>query len=109
MAVAANLLQSRSQVKTNISPLRAPLAKPDLLGNNDARIDRGLVFDGDAYFKNLLKYSEDFSNAAWTKTRASIVAQPDGSFKLIEDSTASNDHYIVQSPTLITDKKYCYS
>ena len=48
---------------------------------------------------NLLTYSEDFGNAAWTKTRASVstnaTTAPNGTLtagKLIEDSTASNTH-----------------
>ena len=51
---------------------------------------------------NLLTYSQEFDNAAWTKTRSSITANstaaPDGATtadKLIEDSTASNTHFIV--------------
>jgi hypothetical protein len=48
---------------------------------------------------NLLTYSEDFGNAAWTKTRASVstnaTTAPNGTLtagKLIEDLTASNTH-----------------
>lgn len=55
---------------------------------------------------NLLTYSEDFSNAAWVKTRSSVsanaVASPDGATtadKLVEDNTASNSHYTWQSYT----------
>lgn len=53
---------------------------------------------------NLLTYSEQFDNAAWTKTRSSITTggtapftAPDGTTtadKLVEDSTASNNHYM---------------
>jgi hypothetical protein len=55
---------------------------------------------------NLAIYSSDFSNAAWTASRASIqsnvVVAPDGTLtaeKLVEDTTASNDHRIFQSIT----------
>ena len=48
---------------------------------------------------NLLTYSEQFDNAAWTKTRSSISANatiaPDGTLtadKLVEDTTASDTH-----------------
>ena len=57
--------------------------------------------------KNLLGFSEAFDNAAWTKTRASIVtgaaANPvNGLFnaqKLMEDTTASNTHLTSQAFT----------
>ena len=56
---------------------------------------------------NLLTYSEQFDNAAWTKTRSSISANattaPDGTVtadKLVEDATASNSHYSYQGVTL---------
>ena len=49
---------------------------------------------------NLIDYSEDFSNAYWTKSGSSVipntVISPDGTtnaFKLVEDS-ATSDHYI---------------
>jgi hypothetical protein len=48
---------------------------------------------------NLVTYSEDFNNSAWSKTRSSIAANaatsPSGAFnadKLIEDTTATNTH-----------------
>jgi hypothetical protein len=54
--------------------------------------------------KNLLGFSKDFSNAAWVKTRATIVANmvsaPNGLLaadKLVEDTTASNDHRVQQT------------
>jgi hypothetical protein len=56
---------------------------------------------------NLVTYSEDLSNAAWSKIRSSIVSNtiiaPDGTLtgdKLVEDSTASNTHFIVQNVPL---------
>lgn len=57
--------------------------------------------------RNLLLRSEEFDNAAWTKTRSSISANgliaPNGLLvadKLVEDSTASNSHYVFQNVTL---------
>jgi hypothetical protein len=48
---------------------------------------------------NLLTYSDDFSNAAWTKTRSSVSSNvliaPDGTLtadKLVEDTSATNSH-----------------
>jgi hypothetical protein len=65
---------------------------------------------------NLLTYSEQFDNAAWTKPRASISANtavsPDGMLdadKLIEDTTASNTHLVRQVPTVSANTTYTYS
>lgn len=51
--------------------------------------------------RNLLKYSQQFDNAAWTKNRSSVTANattaPDGTTtadKLVEDGTESNMHQI---------------
>lgn len=56
---------------------------------------------------NLLTYSEQFNDAAWVKTRATVTANsttaPDGTTtadKLVEDTTASNSHALRQSPSL---------
>jgi hypothetical protein len=56
---------------------------------------------------NLLTYSQEFDNAAWGKARATVTANaataPDGTStadKLVEDATASNTHFIRQTPTL---------
>ena len=53
---------------------------------------------------NLLTYSEQFYNAAWTKGRVSVVENavisPDGTLtanKLVEDTTASNTHFITKT------------
>jgi hypothetical protein len=53
---------------------------------------------------NLLTYSEQFDNAAWTKTRSSITANaalaPDGTTtadKLVEDNSATSTHFISRS------------
>jgi hypothetical protein len=56
---------------------------------------------------NTSTYSEDFSNAVWTKTRCSItsnsIISPDGTLTadtLVEDSTASSTHPTSQSVTV---------
>jgi hypothetical protein len=58
--------------------------------------------------KNLLGFTQEFDNAAWTKIRSSATANttvaPDGSTtadSLIEDTTASNTHY-VRTPNYTT-------
>ncbi len=56
--------------------------------------------------RNLLTFPSAFDNAAWGKTRSSISANvttaPDGTTtadKLVEDTTASNNHHIAQAVT----------
>lgn len=46
--------------------------------------------------RNLLVYSQQFDNAAWTKAAASVVSAGDGSFKVVED-TANAQHVIYQT------------
>lgn len=54
---------------------------------------------------NFMLWSQDFSNATWTKTRATVpisstVRAPDGvsaAFKLTEDNSAATTHFIVQA------------
>ncbi len=62
---------------------------------------------------NLLTYSEQFDNAAWTKTRSSITANivvaPDGAItgdKLVEDTTASATHQIQRSVSYTSGTTY---
>ena len=66
--------------------------------------------------ENLLTFSEQFDNAAWTKTRSSIasntIASPIGNItadSLIEDSTASNDHEVFQPFTTTASTVYNFS
>jgi hypothetical protein len=63
----------------------------------------------------LLLRSEEFDNAAWTKTRSSItsntIVAPDGTLtgdKLVEDTTASNTHQVSQ-PASLTAGTHTYS
>lgn len=65
---------------------------------------------------NLLQYSEQFDNAYWSKTRASIVSNaataPDGTLtadKLVEDTTANNTHNVGRNFTPIADTEYTFS
>ena len=67
--------------------------------------------------RNVLTYSEQFDNPAWTKVRSSISANattaPDGTAtadKLIEDSTASNSHDIrTASLSVVNGQQYTYT
>jgi len=65
---------------------------------------------------NLLTYSEQFDNAAWTKARSSISANattaPDGTStadKLVEDTTASNTHFIEAVVSTTSGTTYTFS
>ena len=65
---------------------------------------------------NLLTYSEQFDNAAWAKSNASIIANtiiaPDGTLtgdKLIEDTSAGVQHRIGQSIATTTNQAYAFS
>lgn len=75
---------------------------------------RGLMVEDAS--SGLFTYSEQFDNAAWTKTRASItanaIAAPDGTTtadKLVEDGTATNSHSMQQSPTFVSGTTYAFS
>ena len=62
---------------------------------------------------NLVTYSEQFDNAAWTKTRSSITANtivaPDGALtgdKLVGTTDASTTHFISQSTSFVSGTTY---
>jgi hypothetical protein len=65
---------------------------------------------------NLLTYSEQFDNAAWTKARATVNANaasaPDGTVTaelLTEDGTAANTHQVTRGVTLSISTVYTLS
>ena len=79
----------------------------EVVGNNVPRIDYKDSTEGALLLENsstnLVTYSEDFSNAYWTKSGSSVTSgfiSPDGTanaFKLIED-TSVGEHSISASP-----------
>lgn len=80
---------------------------------NGQWVSKGLLLENSA--TNLLKYSEQFDNAAWTKANSSVSANtgvaPDGTLtadKLVEN-TASSTHFLYQNPTLADNTVYCHS
>lgn len=96
----------------------------ELVDANEPRIDYdpvtgeclGLLIEGQR--TNLLTYSEEFDNAAWTKTRSSITANattaPDGTLtadKLVEDTSVGQSHNLNYSPyyTPTAGTKYTFS
>jgi hypothetical protein len=65
--------------------------------------------------RNLLTFTQEFDNAAWTKNRATVTANattaPDGTLtadKLVEDNTASNNHRTFQG-AVTTGQAYAFS
>jgi hypothetical protein len=65
---------------------------------------------------NLLTRSEEFDNAAWTKTRSSVtanaIAAPNGTLtgdKLIDSTDASTSHFISQSISFVSGTTYTVS
>ena len=76
--------------------------------------DRGALIEGAG--TNLCLQSQTFDNASWTKTRSSIsadaVAAPDGTTtadKLVEDSTAANNHRLSQAFVGVDNTTYTFS
>jgi hypothetical protein len=93
----------------------------EVVGNTTPRFDydpvtlapRGLMIEEAR--TNLLTYSEQFDNAAWTKTRSTVTANtsasPDGTTNadtLVEDTTAAATHPISAAVTL-TAAAHAYS
>ena len=84
-----------------------------------SRAGNATMVDSDGLIKwaphNLLPYSEDFSNAAWTKSDVSIdsnvIVAPDGTAtadKVIEDGTNAT-HYIAQTISYVAGQTYTHA
>ena len=65
---------------------------------------------------NLVTYSEQADNAAWTKSAATIsansIAAPDGTLtadKIVETTAANTNHYILQGFTVPANSVWCAS
>lgn len=78
------------------------------------RGSRGALIEGAR--TNLLLRSQEFDNASWTKTRASItadaIAAPDGTTtadKLVEDNTSSSSHFVQQAVSVTNASVYTFS
>jgi hypothetical protein len=66
--------------------------------------------------RNLLKYSQQFDNAAWSRARSNVTGNvttaPDGTStadKLFEDGTAANTHLTIQAVTGFAGLEMTYS
>ena len=104
-------LEQRSAVTaytaTTTQPITNYISQLQTAASGVARFDHNPITDEslglliEEQRTNLVTYSEQFDNAAWTKTRASITANtivaPDGTLtgdKLVEDTTASSTHVV---------------
>ena len=91
-------------VSTNVPRLNYPLIDGVVQGCPSLLLEPQRI--------NLVQYSEDFSNAYWTKSGSSVVSgftSPDGTanaFKLVED-TSTGEHKI--NPTIVTSNIYTIS
>ena len=66
--------------------------------------------------QNIATYSEDLSNAAWTKFAATVSSNattaPDGALtadKVVEDTAANSRHFVYLSPSVTTGLSYTWS
>lgn len=99
---------------TNYIPqlMTAAINQPRLDFSPTTRAPRGLLIEESR--TNLLTYSEQFDNAAWTKTNASITANavtsPDGTINAdkIIPTTANADHLVRQTVT-VTNATHTYT
>ena len=100
---------------TNYIPqlLTAPINAPRFDFNPVTGESLGLLIEQSS--TNLLTYSQDFSNAVWTKAAASITSTaniaPDGTQtaqKLVESATSSA-HYVTESQTPVSGTTYTLS
>ena len=83
------------------------------LNYNPENLSSGPVLQLESAATNLITYSDQLDNAAWAKTRSSIIANaataPDGTStadKLVEDSTASNTHKLDINTITISNGTY---
>ena len=100
---------------TNYIPqlLTAPINSPRFDFNPVTGESLGLLIEQSS--TNLLTYSQDFSNAAWTKTRASVTTSadiaPDGTqtAQVLYEDTSNNSHLIYEAYTITAGNPYTFS
>ena len=105
-----------TQPITNYIPALQTAASGVARFDHDPITSESLGFLIEEQRTNLATYSEDFTNAAWTKTRSSItsntIVAPDGTLtgdKLVEDTTASSTHELTFSITSVSGTSYAVS
>jgi len=102
----------------NVGSLQSynPTTVKNLLGFSE-QFDNAAWTKSNSFIQtNLLTFSEQFDNAAWTKTRASITANsalaPNSSTtadKLVIDTTAATNHWTGQNYSVTSGITYTYS
>jgi len=102
-----------TQPITNYIPALQTAASGVARFDHDPITSESLGFLIEEQRTNLLTYSEDFSNAAWTKTQSSltsnIVVAPDGTLtgdKIVEDTSASAIHIWYQTATTTANTQH---
>jgi hypothetical protein len=82
--------------------------------NPSTLVAEGILIEDAA--TNLFTYSQEFDNAAWIKSRANVTANaetaPDGTLtmdKIIEDTSASNSHFLSKVVTVTAGNSYTYT
>jgi hypothetical protein len=96
-----------TQPITNYIPALQTAASGDARFDHDPITGESKGFLIEEQRTNLLTYSEQFDNAAWTKTRSSItsniVVAPDGTLtgdKLVEDTSVTLNHRVEDNATV---------
>jgi hypothetical protein len=119
-------LEQRSSVTSYTATTTAPITNyipvlqtaaadvPRFDHNPTTRAALGLLVEEQR--ANLFTYSDDFANAAWTKTRSSItsniIVAPNGTLTgdtFVEDTTASNSHRLSQTFSATSGTTYTAS
>ena len=97
---------------TNYIPqlLTAPINQPRFDFNPTTGESLGLLIEQSS--TNLLTYSQDFSNAVWTKTNttvttgANIASDGTQTFNLLQETTATGQHYAITGTILTSGTQY---
>jgi hypothetical protein len=112
---SATAYNATTTALTNYIPqlLTAPINSPRFDFNPTTGESLGLLIEQSS--TNLLTYSQDFSNAAWTKTRSSVTTSaniaPDGTqtAQVLYEDTSNNSHLTYEAYTITAGNPYIFS
>lgn len=118
-SLLAAIMKAQSLGSTVVTSFPQP-AFTDSIGtplvNGASQTGSALAIDGLTAPVQLLTYSEDFSNAAWTKGGASVAATtgtlgPDrvSAAEKIQEDTSTGGHYVIQTATTTANTQYVAS